>query len=273
MKNPAKNLVLALTFGLLATGAALAQTTGHISYEATQRVDLSKLNIVINGQPVKPGSPDFPTDIPETRSFGLTLTFAGPAAKEQREGGGMTIRTVTMNGGTGDTPASAPQINNFARPFEEATYLDLANRATTTVLTVKKDDAPTTYRADAPIAPATGWNISSQTKKIAGYTCRKATVPYKKETYTVWFTTDLPFTYSPVRDLTPDKGVVLALESEQEQFRAAKVDLKPVPAAEVQPIATAQKVTPAELKDLREKALADFRQKMVEGGGLRINRN
>ncbi|MDO7852196.1 GLPGLI family protein [Hymenobacter convexus] len=272
MKNPAKNLALALTFGLLANGAALAQTSGHISYEATQRVDLSKVNIVINGQQVKPGSPDFPTDIPETRSFGLNLAFAGPAAKEQREGG-MTMRTVTMNGGPGDTPANAPQVTNFARPFEETTYLDLANRATTTVLTVKKDDASTSYRADTPIAPATGWNVTSQTKKIAGYTCRKATVPYKKETYTVWFTTDLPFTYSPVRDLTPEKGVVLALESEQEQFRAAKVDLKSVPAAEVHPVATAQKVTPAELKDLREKALADFRQKMMDGGGLRINRN
>jgi GLPGLI family protein len=174
----------------------------------------------------------------------------------------MTMRTVTLNG---DGPAVAPQITNIARPFEEAIYLDLANRATTTVLTVKKEDAPTIYRADAPVAAPTGWNISSQTKKIAGYTCRKATVPYKKETYTVWFTTDLPFTYSPVRDLTPEKGVVLALESEQEQFRAAKVDLKPVPDAEVKPVATAQKVTPAELKDLREKALADFRQKMVGG--------
>jgi GLPGLI family protein len=141
------------------------------------------------------------------------------------------------------------------------------------VLTVKKDAGATTYRADAPVAAPTGWNISSQTKKIAGYTCRKATVPYKKETYTVWFTTDLPFSYSPVRDLTPEKGVVLALESEQEQYRAAKVDLKPVPATEVQPVATAQKVTPTELKDLREKALADFRQKMMEGSGLRFNHN
>ncbi|MBF9140663.1 GLPGLI family protein [Hymenobacter properus] len=270
MKSSAKNLFLTLTLGLLATGAALAQTSGRISYEATQRVDLSKVHIVINGQQVKPGSPDFPADIPETRSFGLNLSFAGPAGKEEREGGGMTMRTVTMNG---DGPAAAPQMTNFARPFEEATYLDLANRATTTVLTVKKDDASTTYRADAPVPAPTGWNLTGQTKKIAGYTCRKATVPYKKETYTVWYTTDLPFTYSPVRELTPDKGVVLALESEQEQYRAAKVDLKPVPAAEVQPVATAQKVTPAELKDLREKTLADFRQKMMEGGGMRFNRN
>ncbi|SFQ02069.1 GLPGLI family protein [Hymenobacter arizonensis] len=271
MKNAVKNLVLTFAAGLLAAGGALAQTSGRINYEATQRVDLSQVRIIVNGQAIKPGSPEFPTDIPETRSFGLTLTFAGTAAKEQREGGGMTMRTVSMNS-TGDSPASAPQVTNFARPFEEATYLDLANRTTTTVLTVKKDDNPTTYRSDAPISAPINWTVTSKTKKIAGYTCRKATVPYKKETYTVWFTTDLPFTYSPVRDLTPEKGVVLALESEQEQYRATKLDLKAVPQAEVQPNSTAQKVTAAEMKDAREKALADFRQKMMEGG-LRGNRN
>ncbi|MBF9223602.1 GLPGLI family protein [Hymenobacter ruricola] len=268
MKNAAKNLVLSLTFGLLAAGAAPAQTSGHIRYEATQRVDLSQVRIIINGQQIKPGSPDFPTDIPETRSFGLTLSFAGNAAKEERENAGMVIRTV--EGGPG---GGVPQQMNIPRPIQEATYLDLANRATTTVLTVKQDNAATTYRADAPIPAPANWTLTAQTKKIAGYTCRKATVPYKKETYTVWYTTDLPFSYSPVRDLTPDKGVVLALESEQEQFQATKVDLKPVPEAEVQPSATARKVTPAELKDAREKALADFRQKMMEGGGLRLNRN
>ncbi|MCC3153936.1 GLPGLI family protein [Hymenobacter sp. BT770] len=268
MKNAAKNLVLSFAVGLLAAGTALAQTSGRINYEATQRVDLSQMRIVINGQAIKPGSPDFPTDIPETRSFGLNLTFAGTAAKEEREGGGMTMRTVSMNG-NGEGPASAPKVTNFARPFEEATYLDLANRTTTTVLTVKKDNSPTTYRSDAPIAPPANWTVTTQTKKIAGYTCRKATVPYKKETYTVWFTTDLPFTYSPVRDLTPEKGVVLALESDQEQYRAAKVELKAVPEAEVKPSATAQKVTPAELKEMREKAMADFRQRMMEGSNFR----
>jgi hypothetical protein len=265
MKNAAKNLVLSLSFGLLVLAPAAAQTSGHIAYEATQRTDPSQMRIVINGQVVKPGSPDFPTDIPDSRSFGMTLIFAGNYAKEERENNAV-IRTI-------EGPGAAPQVTTLPRPVLEANYLDLAHRSTATLLTVKQDEVPTTYRSDAPIAAPTGWALTSQTKKIAGYTCRKATVPYKKETYTVWFTTELPFTYSPVRDLTPSTGVVLALESEQEQFQATKVDLKAVPAVEVQPPATAQKVTPAELKDVREKAMADFRQKMMEGGGLRVNRN
>jgi len=265
MKNAAKSLVLSFAVGLLAAGAAVAQTSGRIAYEATQRVDVSQMRIMINGQQVKPGSPDFPTDLPDSRTFGMTLVFAGNYAKEERENNAI-IRTI-------QGPGAAPQVTSLPQPVLEAAYLDLANRTTTTVLTVKKDEASTTYRSDAPIAAPTGWTVSNQTKKIAGYTCRKATVPYKKETYTIWFTTDLPFTYSPVRELTPEKGVVLALESEQEQYRAAKVDLKAVPEAEVQPSPTAQKLTAAELKDVRDKAMADFRQKMMENDGLRVNRN
>jgi len=267
MLHAAKHLALAAALALLAGGTAHAQTSGHIRYEGTQRTDLSQVRVIVNGQAVKPGSPDFPTDIPESRSFGMTLTFAGNAAKEERENSGMIMRTV--EGG----PGAVPQQMSLPRPIQEATYLDLAHRSSTSVLTVKKDNGATTYRTDSPIAAPNGWNITTQTKKIAGYTCRKATVPYKKETYTVWFTTDLPFTYSPVRDLTPEQGVVLALESEQQQYRAAKVDLKPVAEADVQPSATAQKVTPAELKEVREKAMADFRQKMMEGGEPRTNRN
>lgn len=257
MKNAAKTLALTCPFGLLLAGAAAAQTSGRIRYEVTQRIDPSQLHIVINGQVAKPGSPDFPTaDIPDSRTFGMSLAFAGNYAREQREGGAMR----TLVGG----PNAAPQNSVVKRPFEETTYLDLAGRATTTVLTVKKDAATTAYRSDAPYLAPTGWTMTGQTKKIAGYTCRKATAPFRKETYTVWVTTELPFTYSPVRELMPDRGVVLALEGEREQYQATKIDPKPVPEAEVRPTQTAQIVTPAELKDLREKAQADFRQRLME---------
>ena len=265
MKNIVKSRFFTVALGLLsAVGPVLAQSpsSGHIRYEATQRTDMSKVRIVVNGQVIKPGSPDFPTDIPESRSFGLTLSFAGNYAREERENAGPVIRMMEREaGGAG----GAPQNMSISRPFEEATYLNLVGRAATAVLTVKDAaGAATTYRSDAPIAAPVGWTLTSQTKKIAGYLCRKATVSYKKENYTVWFTTDLPFTYSPVRELTPERGVVLALESEQEQFQAAKIDFKPVAEAEVRPATGAQPLTLAELQDRREKALADFRQRLME---------
>lgn len=271
MKNLLTILFLAL---LLVTGLSAwqhlhAQTAGRISYEGTRRIDLSKMRIVIGGQEVRPGSPDFPADIPDVRAFAQTLSFAGDYAKEDQEGGGgMMIRTTVEGPGVPGGGSRAPQTTTLGRPFEESTFLNLKERSASTVLAIKKDDKTTEYRADAPIGKTEGWQLTEQTKKIAGYTCRKATVPFRKETYTVWLTTELPFTYSPIRELTPDQGVVLAVEGSTEQFRATKVDLQAAVAeAEVRPGAQAQAVTAAELKDLRGKAIADFRQRMMDNFG------
>ncbi|GAA4052520.1 hypothetical protein GCM10022409_44270 [Hymenobacter glaciei] len=263
MKNVAKKLpILLLLAGLFGAGSAQAQASGQIQFEVTKRIDPSQIRVVVNGQVVKPGSPDFPADIPETRTTSMSLAFAGSYAREKRESGALRTMTTAVNGGGG-----IPQTTVLKAPFEEITYVDLAGRAVATVLTVSKDNTTTTYRTDAPFVAPSGWILSSQTRKIAGYTCHKATVPYQKDTYTVWYTTDLPFTYSPVRELMPEKGVVLQLEGEKEQYQATKVDLKAVAETEVRPAGTAQLVTAAELKDLRAKAQADFRQRMIEGEG------
>ncbi|MCB2406500.1 GLPGLI family protein [Hymenobacter lucidus] len=239
--------------------AARAQTvSGRIQYEAAQKVNPGQMRVMVNGQEVKPGSPDYPTDISDVRNFGLTVSFAGGYAKEERQDGAM--RTVVEGG-----PGAAPQMTNLGKPFEEVVYVSQAENKLSTLLSIKKGETTTTYRTDKPLAQAAGWQNSDQTKKIAGYTCRKATVPFKGQFYTIWYTTELPFTYSPVADLLPEKGVVLALENPREQFKASKVALTAVPESQVRPAGQAQTVTPEELKDLKEKARADFRLKLLEG--------
>jgi GLPGLI family protein len=142
--------------------------------------------------------------------------------------------------------------------------VDQSSQSFATVLALKDGAATNTYRMDAPFNKPTGWQEVNQTKKIAGYTCRKAMAPFKGETYTVWYTTDLPFTYSPIRELLPEKGVVLAIEGQSQQYKASKVDRKPVAEATVRPSTDAQVVGEDQLKDLREKARADFRQRMMD---------
>ncbi|OON66480.1 GLPGLI family protein [Hymenobacter sp. CRA2] len=258
-------LVLLLITGLSVVQHLHAQTAGRISYEGSRRIDPNQLRIIVNGQQVRPGSPEWPADVPDVRTFGQTLTFAGDYGKEAQESNSGAMMRVTVAGGEGGAGMRAPQTTNLGRPFEEAVYLNQKERTYATVVALKKDNQTTEYRSDVPFAKAEGWQWTDQTKKIAGYTCRKATVPYRKETYTVWVTTELPFTYSPIKELMPDKGVVLAVEGSQEQFRASKVDLKaPVQEADVRPTAQAQVVTAAQLQDLREKARADFRQRMME---------
>ncbi|WP_400192984.1 GLPGLI family protein [Hymenobacter sp. B81] len=261
-----KKLLLLLAAAGVCQLAAAQPSSGRIQYEVTQKVDASRMRVVMNGQEVRPGSPDFPADIPDVRTFGMTLSFAGGYAKEERENN--AVRTIVTADGAGGA-ASAPQTTSLGRPFDEAVYTDLTKRTFSTLLTVKKDDVATTYRADEPFPQPSGWQLSEQTKKIAGYTCRKATVPFRKETYTVWYTTDLPFTYSPIKELVPEKGVVLAVEGSREQFRASKVDAKPVAESEVRPSAQARQVSVAELQEVREKARADFRQRMLDNLGNR----
>lgn len=259
-------LLLALLAGR--TAPLLAQTTtantwtGQIAYEVVRKIDPNSMRIVINGEQVKPGDPNFPSDIPDTRTFGQKTLIAGNFAKVNREGENTAVRTMVTLGDRGPGPT---QTSTTERPFEEQIYVDLTAPKSVTILTIGKDKEAKTYRAEAPIQRAVDWKLTDQTKKIAGYVCRKATVPFRKETYTVWYTTDLPVTYSPISELTPEAGAVLLIESSREQFRATKVSQDAVNVKDVQPTATAETVSPERLADLRQKALADFRQQLMMG--------
>ncbi|GAB4040784.1 hypothetical protein [Spirosoma gilvum] len=259
MKTPIK-FFCSLLVVLFVTGVLRAQSpsgtswAGQISYEGVRKVDPSQMRIVINGEQVKPGDPNFPTDIPDTRMFGLKTQIASHYAKEVRDEQNAVIR-VRDGGGP-------PQTRNIPRPFTEQVFVDLSGMKKVTLLSVGKDADAKSYQAEAPIQRVSGWQLTDQTKKIAGYTCRKVTIPYKKETYTVWITNELPFTYSPIHELTPDSGVVLLIEGSKEQFKATKVDTSALDAAAVTPTTNAQTVTPEQLTDLRQKAIADFQQQL-----------
>ncbi|MFC5408765.1 GLPGLI family protein [Larkinella bovis] len=259
--------ILALVWLNAVASAAHAQPkSGKISYEVMQKIDLSQMKIVINGQEVRPGSPDAPPDMPETRSFVQHFVFSGVYGKEEqdRTTGGMMIRQVMIDGGPGPAGPEGRGNRNFTgRPFERSVYFDLAHQKTVEVVTVKKDSVTKVYQTELPPKRVTGWQETDKTKKIAGFVCKKATVPFRNLTYTVWYTTELPFTYSPIPGLTPEKGVVLQIESDNEAFKATKVAEQNVPESEVMPPKNAQVVTPEELNTIRQKAMADMRQQLM----------
>ncbi len=252
-------VVASFLVACLATHPIIAQTasatwSGQITYEGVRKVDLSQMRIVINGEQVKPGDSNFPTDIPDTRMFGQKTLINGTFAKESRDEQNAVVR-VRGDGGP-------PQTRNLPRPFTEQVYVDLQGQKKVTLLTVGKDADAKTYQAESPIQRASGWQLTNQTKKIAGYTCRKATVPYKKETYTVWVTTEIPVTYSPIHELTPQTGTVLLIEGSKEQFKATKVDITSPDAMSVKPGTQAQTVTSEQLAEIRQKAITDFQQQL-----------
>ncbi len=248
--------------------------SGKITYEGMRQIDRSQMRMVINGQEVRPGSPgalDAPEGAPEVMSFTQKLVFSGTMAKEERDRqqGGMFRRTADGGGPGGDRPGDGGNrpagTTRMTPPFDQQTFLDLANRQRIDVLTVKKDSTTSDiYRSEKPMPAATDWKEVDKTRKIAGYMCHKATATRRKETYTVWYTTDLPFTYSPVADLTPPKGVVLQIESDSESFKATGVSMEAVAESSVQPPKDAKTISADEMEQMRRKGMADFRQKMMQ---------
>ena len=273
-------LCLTLAAGLSLTNLfGQTPTSGKITYEGMRQIDRSQMRMVINGQEVRPGSPgapDAPEGTPEVMSFTQKLVFSGTMAKEERDRPQNMMMTRTVGGPDGaGSPGGGdrPRTTRRTPPFEQQTYLDLANRQRIDVLTVKKDSTTQVYRSEKPMPEATDWQTASKTKKIAGYTCQKATATRRKQPYTIWYTTELPFTYSPVADLTPPKGVVLQIESDTESFKATGVSTEAVAETAVQPPKDAKVVSADELEEMRRKGMADFRQKMMQEGGFQRRGN
>ncbi|MBW8686058.1 GLPGLI family protein [Chitinophaga rhizophila] len=125
----------------------------------------------------------------------------------------------------------------------------------------KPDDTTKVYFAEEAYTAATAPKLSEKTKKIAGLLCKKATVTIRNEEYTVWYTQELPFSYSPINGLLPDgNGVVLSAEGSRRSFNALKVDFKPV-TTELSLPANAEKVTEDQLRDMRREAMQKFRER------------
>lgn len=256
-----KKLLFAAALLTAMNTATRAQTSGQINYEIVHKIDASRLRFMINGEEVKQGDPNFPTDVPDTRTIGQKVVFAGNFVRENRDEENMMKRV--FNDGMG----GPPQVTNAGAPFDEYRLIDAGAGKIITFITVGKDKEAHTYKTEAPIEPVTGWQLTHQTKKIAGYLCQKAIVTYRNEPYTVWFTTELPLRYAPVPALTPEKGVALLIEGSREQFRAIKIIPGKADAAALNPNVPAEAVNAEQMADIRQKAMADFHQKMGPGGG------
>jgi GLPGLI family protein len=247
---------------------AAAQTTppaaGRLHYEGMRRLDTDKVKITmmtVNGQQARLEDMETSIQLPHSVGAEKTLLFNGSYAKEERD-------LKALGGLTGSKSAKADAPTPLPRGVMisslETKYLNLAARTVTSVTTLTSNNTSYVTPAQPVPTPPAGWQELPQTKKIVGYLCHKVTVPFKKETYTLWVTTELPFTYSPLRELTPTQGVVLALSSDQEEYTATNLTAELVAEADVRPSPRAQPITEAELKELRAKASADQHQRVLD---------
>ncbi|GEP95095.1 GLPGLI family protein [Chitinophaga cymbidii] len=262
---------------LLASGAGVqAQTTsGTIEYEVTSRIDLSEMRIVRMENGVRTSGTaatmgERGMDLPDVITTKQVITFTGSMAKVETEGGPMGgpmmfSASRAERGGAPVTRSFGGPSSALRPPLSNSMYIDLERKKYLNVLKEKQDSVvKTVWFSEEDYKPAARLKTSSKTKVIAGYTCHKATAKMGEESFVIWYTTDLPVTFSPVNGVLPEKGVILSIESSRRSYVARNVSLKPVNDADVSLPADAQKVSSEELKEKRRQIMERFQNEQLE---------
>jgi GLPGLI family protein len=239
---------------------AQTNTSGVIEYEVTARIDPERMRGFSGANGGGEAS--------DLITFTQTFTFNNGMGKLETVRpagftGGRARGNNNNNGGGngGNNSAGSPRRMNMGN---NATYIDLANKKFIHVMGSPEDDQKSWYTEEDFTAPA-NVTTADKTKKIAGYACKKATVKMKEETYTVWYTTDLPFSFSPINGLLPDNtGVVMAAESSKRAFNAKSVNLKPVADSITALPSQAVKVSQEEMRDIRRQNMDKLRKRQEQ---------
>ena len=178
--------------------------------------------------------------VPEFRSSNMMFYFKGeecmykPDENEEDEetnasGGGMTMR--------------------FRRPQGE-TYRNLASnkQVSTSEWAGKKYLIEDTLKQRA-------WKLGTETKKVAGYECTKATFKDTAQKIDViaWFTMDLPLAAGP-QTLGSLPGMILEMDSNNGEMvvSAKKIEFKKIKDKDIAAPTKGEKITQAELRKKRE---------------------
>lgn len=262
--NSISRIIMTAAVMLPFTQPLLAQQSGTIVYEVTAKTDPERMRGFQRGG----GDGDETAQAPDVITFKQTLTFNNGIAKLATErpdfGGG--------RGGGGrfrrDSSAQGPRDGQAPRRMggrgNNAQLFDLANKKVIQVFSTFDDDKKT-YYAEEDFIIATDNKAADKTKKIAGYTCKKATVKLKEDTYTVWYTTDLPFAFSPINGLLPaSNAVVLSAEGSKRAFTATSVNLQPVTDTDLAIPAGAEKITQEQLREIRKQEMEKLRKRQPQ---------
>jgi len=131
-----------------------------------------------------------------------------------------------------------------------------------TTKTLEIQDCQTLDKCFIIVSPLKTWQISQETKKIAGYICYKATssAPTNNNTenhITAWFTPQIPVGFGP-KDFNGLPGLILELETDFMTYKAAKLIINPTEKVLVEKPSKGEKVTLKEFNKMVKEATANF---------------
>ncbi len=246
---------------------------GVLEYEVTVRINRDNLPAEASNNP----------NIPDAFNFNQKLYVNGNEAKQE------TIFNFPARTGGNNTQQ---RNNNQFRRYMPETFLNFSERKVSIVSNVPRD----TVNFDKYVVEK-NYNFtndlkfdSKKTKKIAGYNCKKATLKTKDDEFTIWYTTELGFTYSPLAlgseamgrmwgmgrrggnqqttqfpSIVIENAVIVSIEGSEIGYDLKKVSLENVDAAFVKAPTDAQKVSDDELAEIMKTRRSNYRFQM--GGG------
>ncbi|MCU0440228.1 MAG: hypothetical protein MUC49_20250 [Raineya sp.] len=255
---------IALLFLMLCQSMLFAQSNfvGIIEYEATIRISRE----VVEANP----------NAPDVFNFVQKLHVNGNNGK---------VETVINFGGQRANTTNPQQTNRFRRFIPEI-FWDFTGKKTATVMSLPKDSVNMDkYMIEKDFKINTDLKEDKKTKKILGYNCKKATLKTADDTFTIWYTTELGFTFSPmggtammrmgggrgganapnIPSILIDGAVILAVEGTDVGFEAKKIDKTDVPLDSVKIPTDAQKVTQEEFQEIAKQRRGNM-QRMMGGG-------
>jgi GLPGLI family protein len=247
-----KNIVLA--FLLITAASASAQTPeGVITYEL--KINLHR-NLPKDREDMKAMIPEFNTNN-FTLAFNATESLYKILEDEEED-----VANFTQQGGG---------RMMMRRMMQGETYLNSAEPVTVT----KQEFMGKEYLIEDSLK-LVPWKFGTETRTIAGYTCRMAyytdeTRPDRKQEITAWFTDKLRPFLGPERFNTLP-GAVLAVDINggDRVFVAKNIDLRTLKKNELKKPASGTKISGREFRKMMETQMREMRR---QGGGNVIIRN
>jgi GLPGLI family protein len=254
-----KKIALFLLLVFIAMQSFAQTSSGKIVYAHSEKFDPSRMKMVTitSGGGSEADAPPPPPTIDDER----TLIFGGGFAKYESKQGGATMIKMNMEIGSGGSKEEKKEEIKMKSPFESRTFFNMNKKSKIQMLIVK-DESKGTEEAvftETPFATPEGIEYTNKTKKISGFECKKAILKAKEGKVTIWYTTEIPYTFSPVEKYTPKEGFVLEIESDDVSYKATKYENTPVKAEELIMPGGAKKVTQDEFNQKRKEALENFK--------------
>jgi GLPGLI family protein len=256
-----KKVTALLFLGFVAMQMFAQTTSGAIKYAIVEKIDPSRMKISTitrggGGEGDAP-LPPMPTTIDDER----VLTFGGGFAKLSNRKPRMMSMNFSGNGDGGMTKTEKKEEIKMKMPFESRTFYNMNKTSKIQMLILKDEEKGTEegFFSETPATIVENVEYSDKTKDIAGFKCKKAIIKNKDEKVTVWYTTDIPYTFSPIEKYTLKEGFVLEIVSDDASYKALSFDSAPVKSEELIMPGGAKKVTQEELDTKRKEAMAKFR--------------